>query len=302
MKRSPFSSCVIKTVCGLAGVLVLSAACSEPKEFEYVDDVVVVPEDSEHPNVVVTDENGNETTLPTGSAIGVYVVDENGNVVLTEVEVDEDGKAVLPASGEGGQVIAYTPYQEDWGDNAIFEEPVFTVETDQTELATFIASDFMIGSTAGVTRAVTEGGICFKHMMAKVAIHVVDETGRVDLSHIAAELLSVETSVQVNLPRQQVTTIEGEKADIPMFSEMTTDWRVSSYAIVAPQTVSDGATFFAIMLYGNRQTYPIPEAATLEGGKTYTINMRLTEHGLILDGWRVTDWEEENEQDINIVS
>lgn len=300
MKRFPFSSHYIKAVCALAGVLVLTAACSKQSEFEYVDDVVVVPEESEQPNVVVTDENGNEATLPTGSSIGVYVVDENGDVVYTEVEVDENGNAVLPASSEGGQVIAYTPYQEEWGDDAIFEEPEFTVVTDQTEMDAFTASDLMIGSTAGVTRAPAEGGISFNHMMAKVAIHVVDETGRVDLSHIAAGLLDVETSVRVNLPRQQVTTIEGHKADIPMYSEMTTDWRISSYAIVAPQAVSEGATFFTITLYGNRQTYPIPEAATLEGGKTYTINMRLTEHGLILDGWQVTDWDEESEQDLDI--
>jgi len=294
MKRIPFFS-----ILTLATAIWLLSACSKQSEFEYIDDVVVVPNDKEQPNVTVTDENGNETTLPQGSVIGVYVVDENGNVTLTQAEVGEDGNAVLPASA-GGSMIAYSPYQEDWGEDAITTEPVFTVKEDQRSNDAFEACDLIVGTTAGVTRAPSEGGIAFRHMMAKVAIHVVDETGRVDLSHIGARLLGVYGSVKVNLAKQSVTTLEEDKLVIPMYSELTTDWRISSYAIVPPQSIADGTPFFVITLYGNPQTYPIPEAATLEGGKTYTINMRLTEHGLIPDGWYVTDWDEQSEQDIDI--
>lgn len=295
MKRNPS---LTRLVPALACGLLLTTACHRQSEFEYIDEVVV-PESTDEPNVTVTDEDGNETTLPSGSTIGIYVIGEDGTVTLQQVEVDEDGNAILPATGEGQTVIAYTPYQEEWGDSALVTTPTFTVEPAQTTLETYAASDLLIGKTGETTRA-AEGGMTFQHTMAQVAIHVVDETGRVNLNHLNAELLDLEGSVSVELINQKVNTIPGNRKNIQMLSEMTTDWRISSYAIVAPQSVPEGTEFYAITLYGNRETYPIPQASELEGGKTYTINLRLTAHGLIADGWSITDWNTESEQDIDV--
>ena len=297
MRRIPSSSPIIQATCWLTSVLMLFSACSKQSEFEYIDEEVTNTDES--PNVIVTDENGNETTLTPGSTIGIYVVGEDGNVTLQRVEVDENGNAILPSSNQG-TVIVYTPYQEEWGEEALTSNPVFTVESDQTTQERFQASDLMIGSTGQTTRATGNESMTLHHMLAKVAIHIVDETGRVDLTRIGAELLDVCNSVHVDLAHQTVTSIEDARANIPMLSEMTTDWRISSYAIVAPQSVADGTEFFAVTLYGNRQKYPIPEAVTLEGGKTYTINMRLTEHGLLPDGWYITGWDEQEERNIDV--
>ena len=299
MRRIPSSSTIIQATCWLTSVLMLFSACSKQSEFEYIDEEVINTDET--PNVTVTDENGNETTLTPGSTIGIYVVGEDGNVTLQQVEVDENGNAILPTSNQG-TVIAYTPYQEEWGEEALTSNPIFTVESDQTTQERFQASDLMIGSTNQTTRATSNESMTFHHTLARVAIHIVDETGRVDLTCIGAELLDVCNSVHVDLAHQAVTTIEDARANISMLSEMTTDWRISSYAIVAPQFVADGTEFFTVTLYGNCQKYPIPEAVTLEGGKTYTINMRLTEHGLLPDGWYITDWDGQEERDIDVTS
>ena len=283
--------------CRLACAALLLTACSKATEFEYIDEVVT-PEDDE-PTVVVTDENGNETTLPEGAMIGIYVIDSDGNVTLQQVEVDENGNAVLPTTNQGETIVAYTPYQEEWGDSALVTSPTFTVKSDQTTEELYKASDLMIGISGQTTRA-SEAPMNFTHMLAKVAIHMVDETGRVKLETIGAELLNVNTSVTVDLLHQRVSTIDSLRASIPMLSKMTTDWRISSYAIVAPQFIGEGTMFFAITLYGNRQLYPIPQASQLEGGKTYTINMRLTEYGLVPDGWYITDWDDTTENDIDV--
>ena len=285
----------------LAGCMMMTA-CSEPDEFEYVDEEIITGKSNDQPSVIVTDENGNTSTLPSGNTIGVYVVDEDGNVTLQQIGVDENGNTVLPASTEESTMIAYTPYQEEWGEDAIVNHPDFTVESNQSTEDAYNASDLMIGTTKteATTRATTNGSMTFRHMLAKVAIHIVDETGRVDLTRIATELLNVKDCVTVDLAHQQVETKDDSQRDVKMFWEMTTDWRISYYAIVAPQSIAEGTDLFAVMLYGNREIHPIPEAATLESGKTYTINMRLTEHGLIPDGWYITDWNEEAEQDIDI--
>lgn len=297
MKRIPFLSHTTLAVCGLATVTLLFSACHKATEFEYIDEVIE-PVQGET-NVVVTDENGNEEAFASGSQIGIYVIAADGSVAYQMVEVDEDGNAALPTSSQGSTIIAYTPYQEAWGEEAIMNNPVFAVQSDQSNEAAYDASDLMIGTSAATVRTRADyKPLEFRHMLSKVAIHVVDETGRIDLKNIKAELLSVNNSVRVDLLHQSVSTINDSRANIPMLSEMTTDWRISSYAIVAPQDVAEGTTFFAVTLYGNRQNYPIPQASRLEGGKTYTINMRLTEYGLIPDGWYITDWEDEGERNI----
>lgn len=298
MKRIPSISCRMPAVGWLVCIALLLAGCSKQNEFEYVDDIIKDIDDNT-PAIVVTDENGNESVLPGGTMIGIYVMDGNGNVSLQQAEVDENGKAVLPTSDQQGGIIAYSPYQESWSKAAIDNPTVFTVASDQRLEENYNASDFMIGSMGQVTRA-PEGAMVLEHKLAKVAIHVIDETGTVNLGSISAELLNVKNNVLVDLPKKQVTTIPSSSANIFMLSKMTTDWRISNYAIVAPQQISEGMPFFAITLYGNRQSYPAPQAAELESGKTYTINLRLTEHGLIPNGWYITDWNEENERIIDV--
>ncbi|MBQ8657045.1 MAG: fimbrillin family protein [Prevotella sp.] len=279
-------------------MLFLWSACSKQDEFEYIDDTESATGGEA---VTATDENGNKVTLTPGSVIGIYVVGEDGSVILKQVVVDENGNAVLPASTAGNSIIAYTPYQEDWGDDALTSNPVFTVKSNQSTKELFAASDLMIGIRTETTRADNNtGGMVFHHMLAKVAVHIIDETGQVDLNRISAELLNVNNSVRVHLMEQKVSTIEEQRTNINMLAEMITDWRVSSYAIVAPQYIAEGSDFLAITLYGSKEIYPIPQAATLESGKTYTINMRLTEHGLMPDGWSITDWDEEGEENLNI--
>lgn len=300
MRRIPSKSRFTLAACGLAAVTLLLSACSKATEFEYIDEVVEQPANGET-NVVVTDENGNSETFTTGTTIGVYVINEDGSVSCQMVEVDEDGNAALPATGQGSTMVAYSPYQEEWGDSAIVTNPVFTVQDNQTKEESYDASDLMIGVSTSKARTRADiSPMTFSHMLAKVAIHVVDETGRVNLNAINAELLSLYSSVQVDLLHQAVTTLTDVRTNIRMLSEMTTDWRISSYGIVSPQEVADGTEFYAISLFGNRQTYPIPEGTTLEGGKTYTINMRLTEHGLIPDGWTIGDWDDEAENSIDV--
>lgn len=287
----------VKTVCWTFGLSVtLLSSCSKQAEFEYIDEAT----ESEVSVITVTGEDGNESLLAKGSVIGVYVTGVDGSVTLKRTVVGEGGEAALPSTASGGSVgmVAYTPYKEDWGEAALYDGATFTVSSDQSTSEGYRGSDLMIGSAGQITRARSSNTVTMHHVLARVAIHIVDETGRINLDDISAELLNVNNTVTVSLKEQSVSTISTLRDDIRMYSGATTDWRVSSYAIVAPQTVTEGTSFYAVTLYGNREIYPIPATVTLEGGKTYTINMRLTSVGLILDGWSITDWLEEGEEEL----
>lgn len=289
----------VKTVCWTFGLSVtLLSSCSKQAEFEYIDEA---PE-SGVSVITVAGEDGNESLLAKGSVIGVYVTGVDGSVTLRRSVVGEGGEAALPspASGVSVGMVAYTPYKEDWGDAALYDGALFTVASDQSTSEGYRDSDLMIGSAGQMTRATSGSSVTLHHVLARVAIHIVDETGGINLDDIGTELLNVNNAVTVNLSEQSVSTISSLREDIRMYSGVRTDWRVSSYAIVAPQTVTEGTSFYAVTLYGSRQIYPIPATVSLEGGKTYTINMRLTTLGLILDGWSIADWIEEDELNLEI--
>ncbi|MBO5616071.1 MAG: fimbrillin family protein [Prevotella sp.] len=295
MKRTASFSQSALIACLLADVAWLLSACS--KASEYYEDETDKAIRSQA--VIVTDENGNESTLTEGSTIGVYVMGEDGGISLHKVEVDEDGNAILPTFTQEETIIAYTPFQDEWGVDALTSNPIFTVKSDQSTQEQYDASDLMIASL-NPADAKDGNGLRFRHVLAKVAIHVIDETGRLELNQINVKLHTIKNSVWVDLLHQTVTTIPEQCSDILMLSKITTDWRISSYAIVAPQKIADGTTFLTVMLFGVNYTYPIPQASTLEAGKTYTINIRLTLNGLIPDGWSITDWDDEGEGNIDI--
>lgn len=297
MKRFAFFSQSARVACWLTVAAVLLAACSQPDEYHEED----VASGTQSSAVTVTDENGNQTTFLNGTAIGVYVIGEDGSVTLQMVSVGGDGYATLPAAKAGYRVIAYTPYQTDWNTSALDEQPVFTVQSDQSNQSQYNASDLMMG-TIDPSAATDNSSLRFQHKLARVAIHTVDETGRMELDQISVKLHSVKNSVNVDLRNQTVTTIDERHSDILMLSTSTTDWRISSYAIVAPQTITEGTTFVTVMLFGVNYTFPMPQTTTLEGGQTFTMNVRFTLDGLILEGWHITDWNDGEERNIEIES
>lgn len=294
MMRIPSLSRLLFAVCSLAALAWLTAACRKVSGFVYTGE-----EKEGNTEVVVSDAGGNISSLPAGSVLGVYVVDADGNVKLQRAEVDGDGNAVLPTAFGGNTVFAYSPWQEGWGLDALERYPVFSVQTRQDTQAGYQASDLVLGVRTPETRA--EAFVLnLRHVMARVAIHIVDETGRVELNDIGIELLNLKKGVTVDILHQQVATVELTGPAILMLSGMSTDWRISSYAIVPPQEVEAGTDFYSVSLFGIQQVFPAPQEIRLTEGSTFTINMRLTGQGLIPDGWSITDWEEEQEREINL--
>ena len=273
--------------------LMLFLGCSDSPDFVYNDE-----DEVGEVSLTLMDTNGNTNVIPSGSQVGVYMVGDDGAVTFQQVEVGGDGSLILPPSARGQQLYVYSPYQEDWGTDALSGTQLFQVQSDQSTLSSFQASDLMIGSLDNSDGTYTS--MTFSHLMSKVVIHIIDESGVIDMSQVSAELLHVYNSANIDIKNATVKTIEETTTDIRMYPEEVTDWRLSSYAILPPQTIAANTDFFAITVYGVRQVYALPEPVLLESGQTYTINMRLTDQGLVLDGSYVTDWDEEGEKTIDV--
>mgnify|MGYP002623302418 FL=1 len=282
-----------KTSFWLLGLLLTCASCSDPKEFVYNDDDY----NTEEKVVVnVTDPNGEEEAITAGTKMAAYVMGEDGTYELVEVVVGQDGSFVLPTSAQ--QIVAYSPIQEEWGIEAMTEPQLFSVQSDQTTEENYEESDLMIG-TLGLMRSTTQN-MQFTHKLAKIVIHIMDETGANDFEQCGITLRDMNNTVWVDLSKQAITTVEDAVADIKMLAYSVTDHRISLRAIVAPQTKLAGDQFIVFINGEHGIRYSIPQDAELQGGKTYSFSMRLTESGLVYEGSSISDWKDEGENELDI--
>lgn len=280
MKCFPFISQRIQTVLCLSTVLLAFTACGGN------DDEFVDPDDAQQSVTIrLNNEAGGIATL-SGTMVGTYILGDNGATALA-VKTDNNGNIVLPSSTQDRDVLVYCPWQSTWTDGIVPTEALFNVESDQSMAAGYQASDLMMGH-----RSAGASTVVMRHLLARVVVHVVDETGTMDFSHGATTLRQVHGSVTIDVARQQLVTTDS-RTDVQMYSYAITDRRMSTEAVVAPQTIAAGTSLVAIRLYGTLHTCAVNEQSELTAGSTLTISYRLTESGLIMDGSTLSDWEDD---------
>lgn len=283
----------------LAGITMMLSACSSSNEEYKWESWETTGNEA---TVSVQTENGGSELLEAGTTIGVYVVDENGKVTWVNATVDQYGNVVLPQEALTGKTIVYTPVQPGWGMAAFSSTPSFYVKPDQSDEEGYEDSDLMIGTATAsaaaraFTRASTSVNITLKHMMAKVIVHVVDETGMMDFRTAVMSLLHMKNGVTVSLPEQSVTTIENSISDIEMQAYSITDRRLSMRAIVAPQTKEAGEELFELVIPGSCRLCVLPSKAVITAEQAYVYQVRYTEDGPVLESSYITNWDSAEEE------
>lgn len=264
------------------------AACSKSNGYVYVDD-----DDEQmmaYMNVVADD--GSVSLLVPKSTIGLFVIDENSLVTYREVVVDANGKILLPSGSDMGSLIIYSPAQPSWGADALQKQPTFIVKEDQSTEAAYTASDLLIGKRSAV-KTRSDISLSCKHVLARMVVHIIDETGKAEFDHMTMRLLNMAGSVGVNLLEQTVTTYADGMLNVKMLAYNTTDRRISFEAIVAPQTKASTEAYLEFSIYGSHRLYHVPQISELESGKTFVYQMRYTSAGLIPDGTYISNWDDD---------
>lgn len=284
----------------LAGITMMLSACSSSNEEYKWESWETTGNEA---TVSVQTENGGSELLEAGTTLGIYVVNEDGSVTWVNATVDQYGNVILPPEALTGKTIVYTPVQPGWGMAAFSSTPSFYVKPDQSDEDDYENSDLMIGtvtaSTAAArafTRASTSVNITLKHMMAKVIINIVDDTGIMDFRSASMNLLHMKNGVTVSLPEQSVTTIENSISDIEMQAYSITDRRLSMRAIVAPQTKEAGEELFELVIPGSRRLCVLPSEAVITAEQAYVYQVRYTEDGPVLESSYITNWDSAEEE------
>lgn len=273
----------------LKGVLLLLmsyivfSACSSSN-----DEVEVILEDTDFLNVSVMQEDNSSYVPWKNGEIGLFVLGDDASLAVTNQQLAVSGGSVVNPHTNGSRYIAYTPYQEAW-DNALVELPFFEMLSDQSLPENYVASDLMAGvSDASNSDATNE--ITLVHLLAKVVVSVVDETGNYDFkTGTSLHLLGMKNVVKVDLNAFLATTVENSFTDIDMYGDEATDRRLTAMAIVAPQQKEEAEYWIKLNL--GKLNYLYRQELVLEAGKKATIKLRFTHEGLMPGGTSVTDWE-----------
>lgn len=247
---------------------------------------------------VVVAEGDGTSPLDEGLRLGMFMTGGDGASVVSAVMTAGAGgqlagaDAITAAMQDGMTLAAFTP-ADLWTAANYGQAVQFSVQTDQSAEAAYRASDLMMSPLTPVSGG--KAALVMEHKMTKVSVHVTDVTGLYDLTQASMAMPSCLTTVDADLVRGTVTTVEGVTADITCHSPGNSPYRASARAIVAPGPVAAGAVLTSLAVDGQTFTYSLPEGAEWQGGKEYVYSMRLTNEGLVPYDSYVTDWKDNGE-------
>ena len=247
------------------------------------------------------------TQLNTAVKVGVFGISSdapiaNGNNNPYSVEANGDLTAatemVWPAEGSVS-LYAYAPYQEGWTYN---NDHVFTVATNQTTDAGYLASDLVYGTPTTNPVAQTEDAIAlnFKHKLAKLNITIQKTEGaELDLAGGTVTINNTKVATTFNPSTGNVGEAAGDVADIAVVSALGT--ATTACAIIVPQQVAAGTQLVTIVADGKQLLAKLGTATTFVGGKSYNFTVKVgkvtdpvTEVTLVLGSTGIASWDDED--------
>ena len=211
--------------------------------------------------------------------VGVFIQKEgatSADGLLYNIAYSSDGSGGLTASNssiyfpmDGSRVNIYACAPRI-STSSPDENVTFSIATNQSSDADYIASDLMIGLPAQNPVAKTTSAIplTFGHKMAKI---IVDFTGlSEDLTGLTLTTCVLFTSANVNIKNNTITTDETATKPITIAS---IDAKKTAACVIPPQTVAAGTKLLCLDYHGIKTYYTTPADITFESGKVYTFNM-----------------------------
>lgn len=259
----------------------------------------------------------NDEGFANGDAMGVYIVDYEGN-----------NPGTLLSKGNRGDNVRHTFDEESYRWNSAYDlywkdnhtridvysyYPIgspenvnsydFTVLTDQAKMPTdgtmgnYEASDFLWGKVAGVEPTTNVIRLPMTHRMANARVTLVEGSGfeSGEWSSLKKQVLVTNTiqKAVIDLSTGEVKPngTTGETSIIP--TQRNDEWR----AIVVPQTITAGTQLFSITIDGIPYKFSKSEDFTYVAGKMNNFGIRIDkksptgQYTLTLISESITPWE-----------
>lgn len=206
-----------------------------------------------------------DVALQVGAEVKKYSVSASG--ANKESAILSSTDPFYWTSRENITVTAWWPYNA-----ADLSMPEVKVNADQSSLENFKSSDYIYAHSDAVE--FENPTLEFTHRTARVTVTLVEGKGVTSLEGASVSLNGLDTE------HENPASVTPYKVS----DEFTYD------ALVAPQTIAQGAAFISVQLNGGTYSY-LPDAAIeLAAGSRYNYTVKVNAKGLELVGCTITDW------------
>ena len=190
-------------------------------------------------------------------------------------------------------IFAYAPYQSSWAANSANS---FSVSTDQSTDAGYLASDLLYASSTNLSKTSSAVVLNFSHKLARINVTLTKgESCTFDLSKSTVSIGGTKIGTTLNPSTGALGAASGDVKDVKIGNEINiTASGVTAYGVVVPQEMAVGTQFVKIVANGKLLSANLSSAVTLETGKAYNFNAEISssteEVTLTLGSVTLTDW------------
>lgn len=233
------------------------------------------------------------TQIDTSVHTGLFVVGATSSTTTihyenVELTSDINGKfssstsspLYYPIDGSDVSIYTYAPYNSAW---TTFGVKTFTVNSDQSSDANYLASDLLYGAPSGSNQFSKSNTsaieIIHTHKLAKVTLHFDVQDGT-DLNGATINILNTLPSITLNTQSGKLgQEASGEATTIKAHVATTTDGEDAS-VILVPQTIAAQTPFIEIKTSDSKtlQVKLGDSGATFETGQAYTYTVTIKEN------------------------
>ena len=245
------------------------------------------------------------TQFAGGQQVGIFLAEDNGGPVTSGDNVTTYGQPLTYVANGSGNLSNEQYWPQDGNGLHIYgvyplaaattagaynaTGKTFSVQTDQTADANYMASDLMTGlPTAGnpVDRTPSAVPLTFTHLLTKIDVSLTAGSGftTAEMANAVVSILGTKPTTTFNVQNATVGTASGDATTI------TAGTGASTSAIIVPQALAADASFIQVAVGGGNYIYKLPAAITFASSTKYTYNLTVTKTGLTLSGTTITPW------------
>ena len=225
------------------------------------------------------------TTAITNGNNNEYTVESNGSLSANEA-------MAWPSEANAKvSIYAYAPYQSGW--SSYNSANAFSVATDQSSNAGYLASDLLYAKAENKTQTTDAIALGFTHKLSRINVTVSKSSeATVNLSNAVIYISNTKPGTTLNPSTGALGNALGTAADIKI-ATLPTDAGATVYGIVVPQQMTADTKFVKIVTADKTLVAKLSDAVTFESGKSYNYTatigantaVELTLGSVTLTGW-----------------
>lgn len=228
-------------------------------------------------SATITNGNNNE-----------YTVGTNGTLTATnEMAWPSDASAKV-------NIYAYAPYQSNWTYNSA---NAFSVQTDQSSDANYLASDLLYAKATDKTQTTEAIALNFTHKLSRINVTIKkgEDASTITLNGAKVYITNTYIATTLNPSTGALAETPSTAADILIgtLSAEPTATGTTLYGITIPQAIAAATKLVKVTTTDKVYVAKLGSATTLEGGKSYNFTATIgtsTEATLTLGSVTLTGW------------